>query len=230
MFMVDLFYPKFCLGCGRVGSYICLKCRNKLAYLKRDSCIYCGEPALLGLTHGKCRQKYGVDGTLSIFRYNNFIKRLIKTFKYRLIKSVWREISLSIDPEEIFKINFFKKQGLKNNLSLQPIPLTQNKYRQRGFNQAQIISEFFQTFLRLPIVDCLQRIKETKPQAQIKTDEERKENLKNAFCIKDEETVTKKNFILVDDLWTTGSTILEASLVLKKAGAKKVYGLTLAKG
>lgn len=230
MSFVDLFYPRFCLGCGTVGVYLCLNCRKKLVYLEKDHCFYCQKPSLHGLTHPGCQKKDGVDGFISIFQYNNFLKKIIKSFKYRLAVLVWKEFSLSIQAEKLFKINFYRKIAEKETTFLQPIPLFPKKLRERGFNQAKIISNFFQPFLSLPIVDQLVRIKETKPQAQIGQKRKRLLNIRGAFKIRDKKNITEKSFIIVDDVLTSGKTAEEATKILKKAGAKKVFILTLAKG
>lgn len=230
MFLTDFFFPKFCLGCGRVGVYICLICRGKLAYLDRDSCFYCGKMSLFGLTHPGCQRKNGVDGSMAIFYYNNFLKKIIKNIKYRLVGGVWKELVLTIKPEQLLKINFYKKRPQNNNLFLQPIPLHPKRLRERGFNQATLITRFFQQFLALPTVEILQRIKETKPQAQISTQKNRRFNLKKAFSVNNRGAVVNHDFVLVDDLLTSGQTVESATSALKKAGAHRVFVLTLAKG
>lgn len=226
----ELFYPKFCLDCGMIGSYVCLNCRKKLVYIDKDRCHYCQKPSPYGLTHGRCQKKNGIDGFIAIFHYNNLLKKIVKNFKYRLVVSVWKELSLSIEPEKLLKINFYKKLTLEKKIFLQPIPLHPRKIKERGFNQAVIISKFFQQFLRLPIKDNLIRIRETKPQAQIQEIKKRRVNVKNAFKVRNREEIKDNAIILVDDLLTSGRTAEEATTVLKKAGAKTVFVLTLAKG
>lgn len=230
MFIKDLLFPKFCFGCGKIGSYICVQCDKKLIYMEKSRCFYCQKSSPYGLTHPGCRRKNGVDGFMTIFYYNNFLKKIIKTFKYRKAISVWKELCLSIDPEKLQKINFYKKLTVSNRFFLQPIPLHIKKQQIRGFNQAKTIAEFFQLFLGLPVSDHLTRVKETKPQAQINERKKRRLNVKGAFMIKNKTKIKNNNYIIVDDLLTTGRTIEEAVKVLKKEGAKKTFVLTLAKG
>lgn len=230
MFFIDLLFPKFCLGCGMVGGYICNRCRKKLIYIDKDRCFYCQKPSLFGLTHRRCQKKNGIDGFMTIFYYNNLLKKIIKAFKYRRAVAVWHEMSLLIEPEKLIKINFYKKLFGNEEVVFQPIPLHSKKLRERGFNQSLIIARFFQQFLDFPIVDSLKRIKETKPQAQIKKRQRRAANLKGAFGVKNRKIISDKRVILIDDLLTSGKTAAEAATTLKKAGAKAVYVLTLAKG
>ena len=128
-------------------------------------------------------------------------------------------------------MGFYKK--LSSDFIIQPIPLTKNRYNERGFNQAKIISLFFQKFIKYHIVNLLVRKKETPPQAQTKSLLERYLNLKGTFAINPNcrDVINHvSNIILIDDVITSGSTVKEAARVLKEAGAKKVYVLALAKG
>lgn len=102
--------------------------------------------------------------------------------------------------------------------------------KERGFNQAKIISIFFQKYLRVPICDLLERKKYTKSQAQLTSKIDRYKNLSDAFIIEDGKKASRNSFILIDDVVTSGSTVKEAAKVLKVNGAKKVFILTLAKG
>ncbi|TRZ50861.1 ComF family protein [bacterium] len=232
MFIIDLLFPKFCLGCGYIGVYLCQSCQDKLKPIKLDICLYCEEPSLYGLTHPNCTNKFNVDGLLVLYYYNPILKRIIKNIKYRLATEVWEEFYRSIKTETIDRIGFYKR--LASNFIIQPIPLTKNKFQERGFNQAQMIGLFFQRFLHFPIVDLLIRKKETSAQAQIKNKKERYMNVKGMFDINDKcrdaKFCVSTNVILVDDVVTSGATVKEAAKILKQNGIKKVYILALAKG
>lgn len=228
MFLKDLLFPKFCLGCGFLGAYICFNCKKKLSYIEKDVCLYCGKSSLFGFTHPGCRRLHGIDGFLSIFYYNNLLKSIIKNIKYRLAIDVWKEFCLIIEPERIQKIKVF------NNLQdgqfyLEPIPLHRNKLQTRGFNQAKIIALFLKQFLGYPLSESLLRSKNTLSQAQLKNNKARYLNMQGAFAVLSKDAVGNK-FILVDDVVTTGSTLKEAGRVLKQVGAKAVLALTIARG
>ncbi len=228
MFLENLLFPKFCVSCGFLGSYLCPKCEKKLSYIERDVCLYCGFPSFLGLTHPKCQKKFGLDGVMSIFHYNNVLKKVIKCVKYRLSTQVWQELKTVIKPEAAEKILRLKR--LKQKFVMQPLPLHERRQRLRGFNQSSLIADFFNLVLDLPIVDCLKRQRSTLPQAQITESRKRYENIRGAFRVGSNATVSKNNFILVDDVITSGLTLKEAAKELKKAGAGYIYALTLAKG
>lgn len=231
MTIKDFLFPKICLGCGLLGMYICPACEKKLHYIDKDRCLYCGRPSLFGLTHPVCERGRGIDGFLSIFYYNAFLQKIIKTIKYRLAIDVLEDLCNVIKPQTLLKLNFFRK--IKKRLGLlyvQSIPLHPLRLRRRGFNQAQLLSEFFQKFLALPLSDVLLRKKATLSQAQLFKDRERFLNMRGAFELVRLKDITQKDFILVDDVLTTGATIKEAGRVLKLKGAGKVFALTLAKG
>lgn len=228
MFLKDILFPKFCLGCGFLGAYICTNCKKKLSYISADVCLYCERKSLYGLTHPGCSRENGVDGLLSIFYYNNLLKTIIKSIKYRLATDVWKELCLVIEADKLLKLRFFKDY-LKADFYLEPIPLHRFKLKQRGFNQAKIIADFFNQFLNFTASEFLIRKKDTSAQAQMKNNQDRYHNTLGAFDVL-EKKAQDKNFILVDDVVTTGSTVKEATKVLKKAGAKRVFVLTLAKG
>ncbi len=225
MFIIDLLFPKFCLGCGYLGVYLCPSCLDGLKPTKNDYCLYCNKASLFGLTHPNCSKTQGVDGLMTIYNYNPLLKKVIKNIKYRLATDVWQEFYKVIDPQVIAKLGFYKR--LSQNFFIQPIPLSKLRYNERGFNQAKIISSFFQKFLYFPIIDSLIRKEERLSQAQTKNKRIRYFNVKGVFTkIK----FVPENVLLIDDVITSGSTVKEATKILKKAGAKKVYALALAKG
>lgn len=224
----ELIFPKFCLGCHLPGIYFCPSCSQQLVQIKKDFCFYCLKPSYNGLTHVKCLKKWGVDGALSFFYYNNFLKQIIKEIKYRGAVEIWKEFIKAIPTSYFKKLSFFK--SLSEALYLQPIPLHKNKLNKRGFNQAKIMTDFFNQFLNFSIIDSLLRIKDTQNQAQIKEKKKRYINLRNAFKVINQANLLNKSVILVDDVITTGYTIAEATKTLKKAGALKVYCLSLARG
>ncbi len=231
MSFIDLFFPKFCLGCSLPGTYFCPSCRNELWTMDHPTCFYCKKASLNGLTHPVCLNKFNIDGVTSLFYYNRILKKIIKNIKYRLATETGGEFLKAIKPETVKKLAFYKR--LAGSVYFQPIPLTQKKIRERGFNQALFLTRFFQHFVRVPLADFLIRVKETKNQAELKTKKDRYQNLRGAFQINPlghPEFISGSRIILVDDVVTSGSTVREAAKILKNDGAGKVYVLTLARG
>lgn len=113
-----------------------------------------------------------------------------------------------------------------------PIPLYHLKHKKRGYNQAKLLAEGLGKKLDIKVIDPFLRVKNTKTQVGL-SQTERKENIKDAFSIKKEYQEKIKNYtqiFLVDDVATSGSTLKEAAVLLKKSGAEKVWGITLAHG
>ncbi len=111
-----------------------------------------------------------------------------------------------------------------------PVPISQGNLRQRGFNQTELLARQIARRLKLNVYnDILVRIKETPSQREL-TKEEREKNLLCAFEIKDKRKIYRKNILLVDDVYTTGSTIRECTRVLLEAGAGGVSVITWATG
>lgn len=227
MALLDFLYPKRCLGCGFLGAYICSSCFTKLIKREKEICLYCKKRSLYGLTHPICHRKYGVDGVISLFEYNRMLRKIVWAVKYRFITDSWTEVMLNISVEIRFRLTFFKT--VKTAFVLQPIPLHEKKLRWRGFNQAFLIASFLSSTLNFPVVDLLERSKDTKPQVHFHSPYERFKNIKGAFRVKTKEGM-QKNIILVDDVVTSGSTIKAAASPLKRAGAQLVYAVTLAAG
>lgn len=110
-----------------------------------------------------------------------------------------------------------------------PIPLHKNREQSRGFNQAEHLAQIIAYRYQVSIIDGLTREKETQIQAKLKNWEDRKKNLEKAFLAANPEMLSGKNILLVDDVYTSGSTINEASEKLKSIGAKKIVALVIAK-
>lgn len=231
LFLKELIFPKICFGCGRLGSYFCLSCAKKLPSAK-DVCPYCKNASYFGLTHPGCQKKWGVDGLKSFFYYNDLVKKIIKNIKYQLVVEATKDFLQAIPPSKIEELFFYKK--IAKDFILLPVPLHRKREKIRGFNQAEKIANFFAQIFNFSFNNKLiLRIKETRPQAELKTPKERYKNILGAFSLAKNvksNQIKEKKFIIVDDVWTTGATIKEIGRVLKKNGAAKVFGLTLARG
>ncbi len=226
-FLKDLLFPKTCVGCGAIGSFVCERCRSKLLILEKQRCFHCKSPSLYGFTHPRCKKQFGVDGTISIYVYNPFLKKLLKTAKYRLAKEALYELlNLSTIPMGLL---LYSSDSPFKKLLLQAVPLHGSRLRARGFNQGDVICSFLKS-LRTSVqtVDILERKRNTPAQAQMKTRALRYTNMSSAFKIKN--GIIPKELLLVDDVITSGSTIRSATETLKRAGVGKVIAFSLARG
>lgn len=110
-----------------------------------------------------------------------------------------------------------------------PVPIHKNRRKKRGYNQAELFARELGKLLELPVDgEILVRTKDTTPQKKL-DDRERKNNLKKALKI-GKDSVQWKKVLVVDDIYTTGSTVDAAALVLKEAGVEEIYVLSIAIG
>ena len=119
-----------------------------------------------------------------------------------------------------------KSQG--RDWQVVPVPLYWFRENQRSFNQSALVGKLLADKLGLKYLEALKRTKYTKPQVKLKS-ADRRQNIRNAFAFDSRFSTLASNVILVDDVWTTGSTLRECTYILKRAGAKKVWALTLAR-
>ena len=170
------------------------------------------------MTHPRCKTKYSLDGLTSIFHYNGIIKEAVKTLKYRLVTDLAQEFA-SLVPSVDFVDSI-----------LVPIPLHPSRFRDRGFNQAEVLGWPLADRLLIPIrTDILRRVKATTPQVEMKDKKERLKNMKDVFSINKEAMKYCNNVLLFDDVFTTGATMQAAGETLKRAGATFVWAVTMAR-
>jgi len=220
MNVLDLIFPKTCLGCGKEGKYICENCLARVKLLK-PACPYCEKASIDGFTHVKCRKKYGLDSLTSIWDYEGVIKKAILALKYKYSTEAGRELS-SLFVRELKKSNLIKEG------TLVPIPIHWQRENVRGFNQSVEIGRVVAKEMGWGFIpNLLVKNRTTMSQVELSV-EERKQNLKGVFSLSPGFKMSD-SIILFDDVFTTGSTLKEAAKVLKHAGVQKVWGLTIAR-
>jgi ComF family protein len=226
MGLLDIFYPKRCVSCGKMGRYFCRKCRGKIIYVDFDICPVCSRQAIDGMTHPGCKTRYSLDGLTSLFRYKGVIRQAVKSIKYRYISDLAEEFIDLIGPSP-FSITM--KKWIMGAVII-PIPLHSERLKFRGFNQAEVLGKFLAKKLNMPINNhFLIRIKKTIPQVEVQDRVKRLVNMENVFAVNRQIRIPEK-VLLFDDVFTTGATFRSAGKVLKHAGVKKVWGLSLAHG
>lgn len=151
------------------------------------------------------------------------MRHLIHLFKYG------KNTGLRVHFSRFLK-NFIKKYRIpvhKFDLII-PVPIHSTRFRERGFNQSDLIARILAEHLYIPYSpNLLQRIRYTDNQARVNT-KQRWTNMKGTFRIKHSNTIMNKNILVIDDVLTTGATLSEIAFELKKAGAAQVCGLTIA--
>jgi len=218
MGILDLIFPKACVGCGRLGAYLCKACESQIQYLEHQFCPECSKAAIGGKTHPGCLRAFGLNGLTSLTFFSYPVNKLIHALKYRYTADLVTEV--------VEKINLNTDLGWEKS-SLLPVPLYWQKQNSRGFNQSELLGKLYAERLNLNFDDkLLKKEIKTKPQVGLKR-EERLKNLVGAFSVSGE--VRNKNFVVFDDVWTSGATLKNIGQVLKRKGANQVWGFTLAR-
>lgn len=222
MLFLDFLFPKRCVGCGRVGSYVCKNCYAKIELIEKPVCPVCQRQALGGKTHPGCQTKYSLDGLVVAARYSGPVKKAIAKVKYRWAYDVGK-ILVDLVAAGLWKFD------LPRDLILVPIPLHLKRLRWRGFNQAEILADLLSKKFHVRSVNFLKRTVNTRPQVGLVRDNRRK-NIKGAFKLAPKSDLAAKNLMIVDDVFTSGATMAEAARVLKRNGAGSVWALAVALG
>ncbi|MBV5317229.1 MAG: ComF family protein [Desulfobulbaceae bacterium] len=226
----DLLFPPFCLGCERWLEssrlpLFCSDCLSQLAVIQAPNCRCCGVPFLVGADHlcGDClTAHYAFDLARSLWPYQPPVSTLIHALKFQgnltgLATLGW----LAAGSDCI-------KQFVEPDLIV-PVPLFLGRLRERGFNQALVIAQgCFPQWRNRIDSGVLFRTRATVPQSSL-SGKERRRNLHKAFSLSDFSKVKGKRILLVDDVFTTGSTINECCKTLRLAGAARIECFTLAR-
>ena len=199
---------------------ICNDCLESLPFIEKPYCMVCGcqlySPVTVCM---KCKDdRKAFEYNQSVFAYDGKLPYLIQRLKYEGKKYLGKPLS---------KLMFDKFLEFEDKIDcIIPIPLNPQRQKERGYNQAELLTQAFEEKGLTVLKDILIRIKNNPQQATLSKDE-RKKNLENGFFCVDKDKIKNKNILLVDDIYTTGSTLNEATLTLIKAGANNVYCLTL---
>jgi len=239
--ILDILFPKYCLNCRKEGSYICDRCE---IFLSDTSliCPICYKNSFDGAVHNACRIRYTLDGLISVWDYDGLIEKSIKVVKFGKRFDILNELVIKavdiIENDNTNRFELLSSKFLKNhNNCISYVPMYKRKERERGFNQSKIIAEKLGQKFNLPVIELLKKIKDTKDQARL-SKEKRIFNTRNSFVFNSDGLQNQSidridSVVLIDDVFTTGTTMREASKVIKrygsKTGIKNVLGFTIAK-
>lgn len=233
MNLFDILFPKYCVNCKKLGDYLCTDCFSKLSFVTKNICLPCGKPSYDGLTHPRCRGKMKIEGSFTGVVFNKVSRKLIYQFKYRPYLSELGSFLSELLYESLIQNEEFMRHIANGKWLMVPIPLSSIRHKRRGYNQSEVLAKNLAKKFDLEVLNCLERIKETRSQVGLGK-KERRENIKGAFALNSKfiihnSELKNANIFLVDDVLTTGSTISEAAVVLKRSGANKVWGVAFAR-
>jgi competence protein ComFC len=219
--VVDWIFPPTCSGCGKNGERWCSSCDLLLIPLHSQICLFCGYPIDSGEICEKCKNdRPSYTKLRSIYTYQGELRNALHRLKYNNDLGVGEIMGKKCS--EYLSL-------LKWDVDLiLPVPLGKKRRRERGYNQSALIAFPLAIILNIPYSSkAILRKKETVTQIEFNA-EERKQNVKNAFSA-NPVLVQHKNILIIDDVITTGSTMDACTLELIRAGARNVYGLSVAR-
>jgi ComF family protein len=214
--LLALLYPPHCAKCGMdtaTGVHLCAECAAQARKIEPPCCRQCSQPfdgAIDGdFTCSNCAgRSFHFDCAVTRYLSRGVVREFIHRFKYD--HHYYLRHPLADWAAEAFDDERISNQPFD---ALVPVPLHSARFRERDFNQAQVLAEL------------LARRTQTRLDR-----EQRMENLRNAFRVRHASAVQGRHLILVDDVFTTGSTVEECARVLRQAGAASVRVVTVARG
>lgn len=232
---LELLYPEknICQICNIYDSsindtYICNSCLAKLEKINGSVCKICNK----GLSHNpyliicdECIKNIrSFEVSKSPFYYKGTVKKLIHDYKYCNKTYYYKLFGYLL-------VQFMKENDYTNFDYIMSVPLHKIKLRKRGYNQSKLLAKYIEKNFAISYIDVLKRVNNTEKQSNL-SKYARQKNLQNAFTLKNNKItklIEEKNILIIDDIFTTGTTINECSKILKFHGANKVYALTIAR-
>ena len=230
--LIRIVYPASCVLC-RIPlileeTYLCVPCFQKIEPLKNPACFKCARPLPPYGNHSICSpcrsERPAYDRGFALVPYQEAVRDIFHQIKFQ--KKIWLL--------KVFRKLFHRFQfsvEMKNYEAIIPVPLDSRREWERGFNQALIIARMLNRLgeNNEPLIhNVLRKKKKTLPQSQLRR-QERLSNLEDAFYLRKKNAVRGKRVLLVDDIFTTGSTINECAKILKAGGAERVDFFTIAR-
>jgi ComF family protein len=208
--LFDLIFPERCVGCGCRETSLCDTCLHNIPKAKKGE-----EKWITSLFSYKDPR---MKKAMWLLKYKNR-KRLAETFGQIIHDLLLEELSEQIQFERASPI------------ALIPIPISKKRLRERGYNQAELIASSVCKLLNNPHIsienNLLKKSTETKRQSHSKSRRERLQNIIGSFSVT-RQCAPRTIYILIDDVTTTGATLVEARKILKESGAKKIKAYTVA--
>ena len=225
MSIIDLFFPRQvkCIFCSSETKEfgICDKCYESLPFLTSPICHNCGGKLIgKGKVCIECKGRhFDFDRSFAVLSYEGDVQDKIISFKQNGNKYIGETFAWLIDRK-------FHELYLDIDIII-PVPISEERTKERGFNQSEVLCV---ELLSTGLVDTgvIKRVVDTPHQTGLSR-ENRENNLKDCFKVIDKKKIKGKNVLLIDDIYTTGSTLNECSKTLKKNGVNKVFALCLAR-
>lgn len=210
--LINVLFPQVCGFCGKLNKEgLCNKCTNRLKKL-----------VMLEIIKEGLEDK-NFEELIYIFKYEEYIRRLILDYKFNEKSYMYVSFAKFILKNE----KIVKK--LKSYDVFVPVPISKKRMKERGYNQSLLVASLLSKVLRIELQDrCLIKTKNIIEQSKLNK-EQRINNIQNVYELKNQSILNNKKILLIDDIYTTGSTVNECSKMLKQAEPNKIDVLVLAK-
>ncbi len=223
-----MLFPKksYCPICdSETKDILCKSCAQSIKFMNGRTCLKCGkalDDIYNDYTCPDCKVIiHHFHSAYSCFQYEGMGKALIHAFKYKGRTQICELLAG-------YMCEKMREEKLTGDYLI-AVPIHHNKLQKRGFNQSSLIAESLSKKIHIKSIDCLRRDKETEKQHKLNRDE-RFQNVYNAFSGEVSYNIKNKSILLIDDIYTTGSTADECSRILKSMGAAKIVVITVASG
>ena len=221
--MADVVFPPRCGGCERLGTLFCATCWEDVRPLTPPYCPQCGQPTTAPQRCARCQRTSfeALNGARAAALHVGPMRQAIHRFKYRGETRLAR-------PLAAYMATRTGHRRLRSQVLI-PVPLHLTRLARRGYNQSALLAQNLSRSLAIPVVeDAVIRQQATRPQVTLRA-ADRWRNMANAFRCVHPEAVRGARVLVIDDVMTTGSTLDACAVALKEAGAKEVWGYTLAR-
>lgn len=212
-YILELIFPTKCGICGKIcKGALCKKCN-----------ILIKDYEINLIKNYENNKKIYFDESIHILRYDGIIRQKIIEYKFQEKSYLYKTFSKIILKNEK-AYGFLEKYDI-----IVPVPIHKKRKLIRGYNQTELIAKEISKHINLKLEkNILIKQKNVVSQSELNRNE-REKNIKNAFIIKNLNSLINKNILLFDDIYTTGNTVNECSKIIRHAGASKVGVLTIAK-
>lgn len=220
--VLDCLFPRVCVGCGKIGDYICARCAAHLPVLDGPLCPRCGQPQVSGMLCPSCAAKLSpVSSIRSVFRFDGAVRNAVHELKYHNLRAIAPTLAA-------YLTEYARQREVVADVIV-PVPLHPQRLRRRGYNQSGLLARALAESLATPVfMNSLKRSGVQASQARTSTMTERLRNVAGAFTCADA-SFSDKRILLIDDVCTTGATLEACAVALRAAGASDVFGLTVAR-
>ncbi len=219
---INELWPAECANCGKEANWLCTACTLESYAIKAPTCPFCDRLSPLGKACPKCKRTHKLTGNRALWYYKGPVVELIHKYKYNRVAAASEWVTPQL--EKLFNE---LPLAIDSKLIITSVPSNPERLAKRGYNQSEIIAQALATAHNLPYLPLLMRTN-----AQSQTQLSRKERIasvQNQYSLIGKRDIAGCHIVIVDDVITTGATLNICATLLKSAGAKQVWGLTIAK-